>query len=74
MVELEQELQDQESDLLAQIPDLENKARSYEESLDELASTNTDLREHCASRSWESKPESTLFNDSSMLHCCTRRA
>jgi uncharacterized protein YlxW (UPF0749 family) len=43
MVKLEQEHQDRESELLAQISDLDNRARSYEERLDELASTNTNL-------------------------------
>jgi hypothetical protein len=45
MVELEMEHLDRESDLLAQISDLDTRARSYEECLDELASTNTNLRE-----------------------------
>jgi hypothetical protein len=45
MVELEQEHQDQESDLLPQIFDLDDRARSYEERLDELSSTNSGLHE-----------------------------
>jgi uncharacterized protein Yka (UPF0111/DUF47 family) len=45
MAELEQEYRDQESELLAQISDLEDRARSYEECLDELSSTNTGLCE-----------------------------
>jgi hypothetical protein len=45
MVELDQEQRDRESDILAQISDVEDKARSYEEHIDELASTNTGLRE-----------------------------
>jgi chromosome segregation ATPase len=45
MVELEQEHQDQESELLAQISDLDDRARSYEERLDELSSTNSGSRE-----------------------------
>jgi chromosome segregation ATPase len=45
MVELKQEHQDRESDLLAQISDMDDRARSYKERLDELASTNSDLRE-----------------------------
>jgi hypothetical protein len=45
MVELEQEHLDWESDLLAQISDLDDRAWSYKEHLDELASTNTNLRE-----------------------------
>jgi hypothetical protein len=43
MAELEQEHQDRESELLAQISDLEDRARSYEERLDEHSSTNTGL-------------------------------
>jgi hypothetical protein len=45
MVELEPEHRDRESDLLAQISDLEERARSYKELLDKLASINTDLCE-----------------------------
>jgi predicted nuclease with TOPRIM domain len=45
MAELEQEHQDQESKLLAQIFDLEDRVRSYEERLDELSSTNSGLHE-----------------------------
>jgi hypothetical protein len=45
MAELEQEHLDQESNLLAQISDLDNRTRLYEERLNELASTNTNLRE-----------------------------
>jgi hypothetical protein len=45
MVELEQEHQDRESELLAQISDLDDMAQSYEEHLDELASTNNNLHE-----------------------------
>jgi hypothetical protein len=45
MVELEQEHRDQENDLLAQISDLDNKAWSYEEHLNELASANVGLHE-----------------------------
>jgi hypothetical protein len=41
MVELEQEHQDRDSELLAQISDLDDRARSYEEHLDELSSTNS---------------------------------
>jgi hypothetical protein len=44
MAELEQEYQDRESELLSQISNLEDRARSYEERLDELSSTNTELR------------------------------
>jgi predicted nucleic acid-binding Zn-ribbon protein len=45
MVELEQEHRDRESDLLVQFSDMDNRARSYEERLDEMASTNAGLRE-----------------------------
>jgi hypothetical protein len=45
MAKLEQEHWDQESDLLAQISNLDSRALSYEERLDELASTNSGLRE-----------------------------
>jgi chromosome segregation ATPase len=45
MAELEQEHQDRESELLAQISDLEDRVRSYEEHLNELSSTNFGLRE-----------------------------
>jgi hypothetical protein len=45
MAELEQEHQDQESELLAQISDLEDRVRSYEERLDELSSRNSGLCE-----------------------------
>jgi hypothetical protein len=44
MVELEEEHQDRESKLLAQISNLDDMARSYEERLDELTSTNSRLR------------------------------
>jgi hypothetical protein len=40
MVELEQEHQDRESNPLAQISDLDDRARSYEERIHKLASTN----------------------------------
>jgi hypothetical protein len=58
MVELEQEHQDRESDLLAQISDLDDRAQSYEERLDELASTNSDL--HDALRNQESGVEACI--------------
>jgi hypothetical protein len=45
MAELEQEHRDWECELLAPISDLEDRARSYEQRLDELSSTNTGLRE-----------------------------
>jgi hypothetical protein len=46
MVELEQEHQDRENELLARISDLDDRARSYEERLNnELSSTNFGLRE-----------------------------
>jgi hypothetical protein len=46
MVELEQEHQDRESELLAQISDLDDRAWSYEERLNnELSSTNSGLCE-----------------------------
>jgi hypothetical protein len=45
MVELEQEHQDRENELLAQISDLDDRARSYEGHLDELSSTNSGLHE-----------------------------
>jgi predicted ATP-binding protein involved in virulence len=45
MDKLEQEDQDRESNLLAQISNLDDRARSYKERLDELASTNAKLRE-----------------------------
>jgi hypothetical protein len=45
MVELEQEHRDRESDILAQISDLDDRARKYKERLDELTSTNAGLHE-----------------------------
>jgi hypothetical protein len=51
MAELEKEHQDWESELLAQISDLEDRVRSYEERLDELSSTNSGL--HQAMRNQE---------------------
>jgi hypothetical protein len=45
MVELEEEHHDRESELLAQISNLDDMARSYEERLDELTSTNSRLHE-----------------------------
>jgi chromosome segregation ATPase len=45
IVELDQEHQDRESELLAQISDLDDMARSYEERLNELSSTNPGSRE-----------------------------
>jgi hypothetical protein len=45
MVELEEEHQDRESEVLAQISNLDDMARSYEDRLDELTSTNSRLRE-----------------------------
>jgi chromosome segregation ATPase len=45
MDELEKEHQDRECELLAQISDLEDRVRLYEERLDELSSTNSGLRE-----------------------------
>jgi hypothetical protein len=45
MVELEQEHRDWESDILAQISDLDDRARKYKERLDELTSTNAGLHE-----------------------------
>jgi hypothetical protein len=58
MVDLEQEHQDRESDLLAQISNLEDRARSYEERLNELASTNSDLCK--ALRNQESEAEAYI--------------
>jgi hypothetical protein len=45
MAELEKEHQDRECELLAQISDLEDRVRLYEERLDELSTTNSGLRE-----------------------------
>jgi chromosome segregation ATPase len=45
MAELEKEHPDRESELLAQISDLEDRVRSYEERLDKLSSTNSGLHE-----------------------------
>jgi hypothetical protein len=45
MVKLELEHQDQERELLAQISNLDDRTRSYEERLNELTSTNSRLRE-----------------------------
>jgi hypothetical protein len=50
MAKLEQEHWDQESDLLAQISNLDSRALSYEERLDELASTNFGLHEALCSQ------------------------
>jgi predicted nuclease with TOPRIM domain len=58
MAELEQEHQDQESKLLAQISDLEDRVRSYEERLDELSSTNSGLHE--ALRNQEARVEARV--------------
>jgi hypothetical protein len=45
MAKLEQEHQDRESELLAQISDLKDRVRSYEERLDKLSPTNSGLQE-----------------------------
>jgi hypothetical protein len=45
MAELEKEHRAQESDLLAQISDLDSRALSYEGRIDRLVSTNTELCE-----------------------------
>jgi hypothetical protein len=45
MAKLEQEYRDWESDLLAQISDMDNRGLLYEERLNEHASTNSGLRE-----------------------------
>jgi hypothetical protein len=58
MVELEQEHRDWESNLLAQISDLEDRAWSYGERLNKLASTNSNLHE--ALRNQESGVEARV--------------
>jgi hypothetical protein len=73
MAELEQEYRDRESELLAQISDLEDRAWSYEEHLDELSSTNTGLHEACATRRQESKLKSMRSNEHLMPLCITRQ-
>jgi hypothetical protein len=45
MAELEQEHRARESDLLAQVSDLESRALSYEGHIDDLTSSNTELLE-----------------------------